>query len=113
MIRRPPRSTLFPYTTLFRSGRRRILELCGIVDEVLKIVDQRLIGAVAAVDGACRTRVEGLQQPSGLCALDEWRQSDEHVGLRIRLLLRHALNDAAGAALDILNLDAGGFGEGV
>src|SRR5256885_12145863 len=22
MIRRPPRSTLFPYTTLFRSGRR-------------------------------------------------------------------------------------------
>src|SRR5258707_11514646 len=25
MIRRPPRSTLFPYTTLFRSGRRRNL----------------------------------------------------------------------------------------
>src|SRR3712207_7381442 len=25
MIRRPPRSTLFPYTTLFRSGRRRRL----------------------------------------------------------------------------------------
>src|SRR3712207_7938169 len=24
MIRRPPRSTLFPYTTLFRSGRRRV-----------------------------------------------------------------------------------------
>src|SRR3989454_8081562 len=23
MIRRPPRSTLFPYTTLFRSGNRR------------------------------------------------------------------------------------------
>src|SRR2546425_3995914 len=26
MIRRPPRSTLFPYTTLFRSGRRKA---CG------------------------------------------------------------------------------------
>src|SRR3989304_2165961 len=25
MIRRPPRSTLFPYTTLFRSPRRRVL----------------------------------------------------------------------------------------
>src|SRR2546425_4483844 len=25
MIRRPPRSTLFPYTTLFRSGRNRQL----------------------------------------------------------------------------------------
>src|SRR5687767_15256058 len=24
MIRRPPRSTLFPYTTLFRSSRRRL-----------------------------------------------------------------------------------------
>src|SRR3712207_8269723 len=24
MIRRPPRSTLFPYTTLFRSGARRL-----------------------------------------------------------------------------------------
>src|SRR3712207_7257718 len=31
MIRRPPRSTLFPYTTLFRSGERRegVLEVFG------------------------------------------------------------------------------------
>src|SRR3712207_9122436 len=28
MIRRPPRSTLFPYTTLFRSGRIRLS--CGL-----------------------------------------------------------------------------------
>src|SRR2546422_8154355 len=28
MIRRPPRSTLFPYTTLFRSAR----QLCGYLD---------------------------------------------------------------------------------
>src|SRR2546422_6756221 len=29
MIRRPPRSTLFPYTTLFRSGiaRRKVIEV--------------------------------------------------------------------------------------
>src|SRR2546429_5333857 len=26
MIRRPPRSTLFPYTTLFRSARRRSVD---------------------------------------------------------------------------------------
>src|SRR2546422_7754589 len=26
MIRRPPRSTLFPYTTLFRSRRARVLQ---------------------------------------------------------------------------------------
>src|SRR2546427_4003046 len=29
MIRRPPRSTLFPYTTLFRSGHRRDGDLVG------------------------------------------------------------------------------------
>src|SRR2546425_3080046 len=29
MIRRPPRSTLFPYTTLFRSGRSPLLRLRG------------------------------------------------------------------------------------
>src|SRR3712207_7643699 len=29
MIRRPPRSTLFPYTTLFRSRRRQVAEPCG------------------------------------------------------------------------------------
>src|SRR3712207_9526958 len=29
MIRRPPRSTLFPYTTLFRSEARAIYDLLG------------------------------------------------------------------------------------
>src|SRR2546426_5739950 len=29
MIRRPPRSTLFPYTTLFRSGQPPLLDLAG------------------------------------------------------------------------------------
>src|SRR3712207_7862265 len=31
MIRRPPRSTLFPYTTLFRSKRKSIVP-CGAAD---------------------------------------------------------------------------------
>src|SRR2546427_7188866 len=29
MIRRPPRSTLFPYTTLFRSRHSALLSLCA------------------------------------------------------------------------------------
>src|SRR5258708_14813969 len=33
MIRRPPRSTLFPYTTLFRSGRIATGEQAGQKDE--------------------------------------------------------------------------------
>src|SRR3712207_8159214 len=33
MIRRPPRSTLFPYTTLFRSYSGRGLELADLIQE--------------------------------------------------------------------------------
>src|SRR5688572_31863568 len=47
MIRRPPRSTLFPYTTLFRSpldrrrGQRRHLDTpAGIVDQAAGIPDR-------------------------------------------------------------------------
>src|SRR5256885_12061657 len=36
MIRRPPRSTLFPYTTLFRSDRRQIMVISVILDVVLQ-----------------------------------------------------------------------------
>src|SRR5258706_8798536 len=43
MIRRPPRSTLFPYTTLFRSLAPRTVSLIAMVKD-LKV--QRRIGAV-------------------------------------------------------------------
>src|SRR3712207_7648692 len=33
MIRRPPRSTLFPYTTLFRSGVAVAGELAGVAEQ--------------------------------------------------------------------------------
>src|SRR3712207_8231846 len=36
MIRRPPRSTLFPYTTLFRSGP--LVAVVGHIDEIGLIV---------------------------------------------------------------------------
>src|SRR3712207_7009800 len=32
MIRRPPRSTLFPYTTLFRSGLRLVYNFLGLAN---------------------------------------------------------------------------------
>src|SRR2546427_6638695 len=43
MIRRPPRSTLFPYTTLFRSGPQDRLVLPALLDverQVIVTVDQ-------------------------------------------------------------------------
>src|SRR3712207_6850635 len=41
MIRRPPRSTLFPYTTLFRSGRFH--DELGPLDEHEQRLGQRLL----------------------------------------------------------------------
>src|SRR3712207_7550492 len=38
MIRRPPRSTLFPYTTLFRSRRERAVDQ-GAVDDHVYVVE--------------------------------------------------------------------------
>src|SRR5688572_31964258 len=43
MIRRPPRSTLFPYTTLFRSLRARGVLLGGTGHGVLKCVRVRVL----------------------------------------------------------------------
>src|SRR3712207_9242136 len=52
MIRRPPRSTLFPYTTLFRSDQRRAADLQA--DGRLAVDRQQLLvaphGAGAAPD---------------------------------------------------------------
>src|SRR3712207_6988537 len=41
MIRRPPRSTLFPYTTLFRSDPLRLVEGTRRVDQLLEEVQGR------------------------------------------------------------------------
>src|SRR2546427_6852921 len=56
MIRRPPRSTLFPYTTLFRSRR---LETGG-VDELERVFSV------------------GSDEALGLCASSEPTRSEEH-----------------------------------
>src|SRR2546426_7381598 len=55
MIRRPPRSTLFPYTTLFRSGK-----LAGHSRTVKTLSRQRL--AFVSAPGACPFEWTGLIQ---------------------------------------------------
>src|SRR2546422_3295871 len=49
MIRRPPRSTLFPYTTLFRSGLEWGIDSLGVLALVLETVLERLCQRLAAV----------------------------------------------------------------
>src|SRR2546427_13145021 len=47
MIRRPPRSTLFPYTTLFRSRVLDFFEQQGLTPELLREVSQHQVGLLA------------------------------------------------------------------
>src|SRR5260370_7298023 len=75
MIRRPPRSTLFPYTTLFRSFRR---------------IDLRDAVARAGRSPACdsRNRAEGHRR-AGIDSRSEEHTSElqSHLNLVCRLLL--------------------------
>src|SRR5205809_1864005 len=54
MIRRPPRSTLFPYTTLFRSRADERAALATVV--VAFVVDEPAFGAVDGHEGVPSAR---------------------------------------------------------
>src|SRR5256885_10166902 len=60
MIRRPPRSTLFPYTTLFRSFARDVAERTGYVPKGLMAVpllhDERALGVLQVLDRPSNSR---------------------------------------------------------
>src|SRR3712207_9081205 len=77
MIRRPPRSTLFPYTTLFRSnlavlnparrpavlprdasGMRAFLQEAGFVDDADRIGGMQIVGDIAP-----QTVTQGIRIP--------------------------------------------------
>src|SRR3712207_7650825 len=95
MIRRPPRSTLFPYTTLFRScaleqDRRLDLDEAAFVEERANVVD----GAVAQPQVAGHARPAQIQ-----VAVAQPQRSEEHTSelqsrqyLVCRLLLEKKKN---------------------
>src|SRR3712207_8253519 len=93
MIRRPPRSTLFPYTTLFRSDEqavddeaRLVARAHGHLPELAAELDGRLVDLLVGEDGA--DDLDELHQGDGV----EEVQADE-----ARLTLgprgRHHLRD--------------------
>src|SRR2546430_13620975 len=71
MIRRPPRSTLFPYTTLFRSqkwGEQRRNKLRELKKELIAvdISDSRVIEAYADLSSRSEEHTSELQSQSNL-----------------------------------------------
>src|SRR5260221_5931443 len=56
MIRRPPRSTLFPYTTLFRSG-------LSARENCFPLGPEQLRGCESIGGDACRHRTARVQPP--------------------------------------------------
>src|SRR2546422_1590593 len=82
MIRRPPRSTLFPYTTLFRSIPKRVREILDIPR------DRRSPAQIATVFSYWRTTATDCKESNEkIEAL--WKQrSEEHTSeLQSRLHL--------------------------
>src|SRR3712207_7095430 len=71
MIRRPPRSTLFPYTTLFRSQGIELGDQLGLVGRPR--LDAVTLGAEAIEDGeggARRIEADGMAEPAGAAGID-------------------------------------------
>src|SRR2546430_6686620 len=60
MIRRPPRSTLFPYTTLFRSPYRDVMTLCE-PDQFVSAVESALSTDTAALRETRRARARRVR----------------------------------------------------
>src|SRR5437764_11779070 len=58
MIRRPPRSTLFPYTTLFRSGPGLLAVAAGALAVAYFVMQPRYSIPIARIDQVNRNRSE-------------------------------------------------------
>src|SRR2546430_3932078 len=63
MIRRPPRSTLFPYTTLFRSGPCDAFRIRLRESHPFEILVQRQVRQHAATNSALKVFVNRLKGP--------------------------------------------------
>src|SRR5260370_29625181 len=95
MIRRPPRSTLFPYTTLFRSrglpGTRRVVQEAELEGKRVPVRGEPGVDAVGVGldEDAEVGRDVGPGAPGGVAERSEEHTSElqSHLNLVCRLLL--------------------------
>src|SRR2546430_13458104 len=100
MIRRPPRSTLFPYTTLFRSEIARLAAVAdngqGLPRQLLcqEHAEHRAIGAAGA-----RPRTVNIEQPQR----GHWEVVD------LPPMQQYLFAEILGEGIGIARIDRGGF----
>src|SRR5476649_2120467 len=98
MIRRPPRSTLFPYTTLFRSLPAHAL--LQLRERVAAVRPRRLLGP----EDAAQELAPGL----GAQAQAQWQRVQEQAqGLLGARLFRATVRDDAGDHVGLRRVDLG------
>src|SRR3712207_8349487 len=90
MIRRPPRSTLFPYTTLFRSSDRLQNSAVQITDDLhlVALTDDEYEGVMLFVNHSCEPNVRSEEHTSEL-------QSRQYIVCRLLLenkIISHELS---------------------
>src|SRR3712207_9094518 len=88
MIRRPPRSTLFPYTTLFRSGPGAVgpallVEEAAVAQAqgLAAVVDVVVVVLAGRSDSSGRPGRSAVRawSPCAACSpCSSWRRSEEH-----------------------------------
>src|SRR5258708_19097734 len=80
MIRRPPRSTLFPYTTLFRSN----VPMMPVPDPRRPSSRRREIGGLSAIRLRSEEHTSELQSPDHLvCRLLLEKKKTRHKNIRL------------------------------
>src|SRR5438477_5662799 len=99
MLRRPPRSTLFPYTTLFRSNLREGLQVRSELAERTSHFNKRLAVLLSAcppggMNAKLRSRESCFLQFREIAVRSEEHTSElqSHVNLVCRLLLEKKNN---------------------
>src|SRR2546429_5752177 len=97
MIRRPPRSTLFPYTTLFRS-----LRSISSTNGLLETADSTLGSVVTALQRAISLGVEGAN--GTLRSEEHTSELQSRLHLVCRLLLEKKKHDTIWCAVMIVLL---------
>src|SRR3712207_8516164 len=78
MIRRPPRSTLFPYTTLFRSGADDVNDLGDSFEVVSEPGDLVAVRSALQAAGLDYDSAEASFVPDMQVELDREGRSEEH-----------------------------------